>query len=73
MKNRVTIIADEASRAARIVQNMLLFSRHYPPERRPCSLADQVRRVYALKEYQLRIDADEGRTECEDCPAGWPD
>jgi two-component system NtrC family sensor kinase len=73
VNNRVTIIADEAARAARIVQNLLLFSRHYPPERRPCSLADQVRRVFELKEYQLRLDHVEVRAEFEDCPIVWAD
>jgi two-component system NtrC family sensor kinase len=73
VKSRVTIIADEASRAARIVQNLLLFARHYPPERRPCALADQVRRVFELKEYQLAHDQVEIRTEFEECPLVWAD
>jgi two-component system NtrC family sensor kinase len=73
VKSRVTIIADEASRAARIVQNLLLFARHYPPERRPCALADQVRRVFELKEYQLAQDQVEIRTEFEECPLVWAD
>ena len=67
LRSRLTIIADEASRAARIVQNLLLFSRHYPPERRPCSLADQVRRVLELKAYQLEHDKVEVLTEFEPC------
>ncbi len=54
--DRLTIVAEEASRAARIVQNLLLFARQYTPERRPCSLADQVRRVLELKGYQLQQD-----------------
>ena len=73
VKHRVTIIADEASRAARIVQNLLLFARHYPPERRPCSVADQVRRVLELKEYQLMQDQVEVRTEFELCATVWAD
>ena len=73
IKHRITIIADEASRAARIVQNMLLFARHYPPERRPCALAEQVQRVLELKEYQLRHDDVEVRAEFEDCPVVWAD
>jgi two-component system NtrC family sensor kinase len=73
IKNRVTIIADEASRAARIVQNLLLFARHYPPERRPCSLAHQVHRVLELKEYQLVQDQVEVRTEFEPCATVWAD
>jgi two-component system NtrC family sensor kinase len=68
LRERLTIIADEASRAARIVQNLLLFSRHYPPERRPCGLADQVRRVLELKAYQLERDNIQIRTEFETCP-----
>src|SRR5438093_75346 len=35
MRERLTIISDEASPAARIVQNLLLFSRHYAPEPPP--------------------------------------
>jgi two-component system NtrC family sensor kinase len=73
VQERVTLIADEASRAARIVQNLLLFARHYPPERRPCALAEQVRRVLELKEYQLRLDRVEVRTEFEDTPLIWAD
>jgi len=73
VRSRVTIVADEASRAARIVQNMLLFARHYPPERRPCALADQVRRVFELKEYQLRHDQVEVREEFAECPLVWAD
>src|SRR5919202_2924149 len=55
-RDRLDIIAEETSRAAKIVQNLLMFARHYTPERRPCSLADQVRRVLDLKSYQLRQD-----------------
>ena len=72
-RRRLTIISEEASRAARIVQNLLLFSRHYPPERRPCSLADQARRVLDLKAYQLHGDGVEVETLFEDCPPVWAD
>jgi C4-dicarboxylate-specific signal transduction histidine kinase len=68
VRDRLLLISEEASRAARIVQNLLLFSRHYPPERRPCSLSDQVERVLELKAYQLRQDDVEVRTEFEECP-----
>jgi two-component system NtrC family sensor kinase len=70
---RVTLMADEASRAARIVQNLLLFARHYPPERRPCSLADAIRRVLELKGYQLEQDKIRVRAEIADCPVVWAD
>jgi C4-dicarboxylate-specific signal transduction histidine kinase len=73
VRDRLTIVSDEAARAARIVQNLLLFSRHYPPERRPCALADQVRRVLELKSYQLLSDTIEVETDFEDCPPVWAD
>jgi len=56
VRERIALIADEASRTAAIVQNLLMFARHYPPERRPCSLADAVHRVMALKSFQLEHD-----------------
>jgi two-component system NtrC family sensor kinase len=56
VRSRLGLIADEANRAGRIVQNLLLFSRHYPPEQRACSLAEQARRVLELKAYQLQQD-----------------
>jgi C4-dicarboxylate-specific signal transduction histidine kinase len=73
IRSRLTIIADEASRAARIVQNLLLFSRHYPPERRPCALAEQVRRVLELQAYQLEQDHVEVLTDFEPCGTVWAD
>jgi len=72
-RDRLNIIAEETSRAARIVQNLLMFARHYTPERRPCSLADQVRRVLELKAYQLRQDDVEIRTEFKPCPPVYAD
>ena len=68
VRDRLGIIADETARAARIVQNLLLFSRHHPAERRPCLLEDQVRRVLDLKAYQLQQDDVEVITELEPCP-----
>src|SRR5207247_10164153 len=74
VRDRLTIISDEASRAARIVQNLLLFSRHYPPERRPCALADQVRRVLELTAYQLQQDDIHIVTEFDEtCPPVYAD
>ena len=73
VRSRLTIIAEEASRAARIVQNLLLFSRHYPPERRPCSLEEQVRRVLELKAYQLEQDQVAVVTEFQPCGTVWAD
>jgi C4-dicarboxylate-specific signal transduction histidine kinase len=73
VRTRLAIVADEASRAGRIVQNLLLFARHYPPERRPCSLGEQVQRVLELKAYQLEQDRVQVRTELEPCPSALAD
>jgi two-component system NtrC family sensor kinase len=73
VRERLNIIAEETARAARIVQNLLLFSRHYPAERHPCLLADQVRRVLDLKAYQLQQDSVEVVTEFDNCPPVWAD
>ena len=73
VRERLTIISEETARAARIVQNLLLFSRHYPAERQPCLLEDQVRRVLDLKAYQLSLDEVEVVTEFNECPPVWAD
>jgi two-component system NtrC family sensor kinase len=65
---RIAMMSDEASRAARIVQNLLLFARHYPPERRPCSLKDTVQRVLDLKGFQLEFDKVHVETDFAECP-----
>src|SRR5881409_2648132 len=56
VRERLRIVTHEATRAARIIQNLLLFARQSPPERRPCSLVEQARRVLELKSYQLQQD-----------------
>jgi two-component system NtrC family sensor kinase len=73
VRDRLNIISEETARAARIVQNLLLFSRHYPAERRPCLLEDQVRRVLELKAYQLQQDRVQVVTEFASCPPVWAD
>ena len=73
VRDRLGIVAEEASRAARIVQNLLLFARHYTPERRPCSLADQARRVLELIGYQLQQDNIRVVTDFAACPFVWAD
>jgi C4-dicarboxylate-specific signal transduction histidine kinase len=73
VRDRLEIISEETARAARIVQNLLLFSRHYPAERQPCLLPDQVRRVLDLKAYQLQLDGIEVVTDFDHCPPVWAD
>ncbi len=68
VRDRLTVISEEASRAARIVQNLLVFARHYPPERRPTLLADLVERVLDLVAYQLDKDKVRIVTEFADMP-----
>ena len=68
VQERLGIVANEATRAARIVQNLLLFARHYTPERRAVSLQDQARRVLELKGYQLSQDNIRVVTEFVGCP-----
>lgn len=46
----------QAERAARIVQNLLVFAREHKPERRSVNLSDIVRDTLALRAYQLRVD-----------------
>ena len=73
VRDRLGIVAEKAGRAARIVQNLLLFARHYTPERRPCSVADQARRVLELKGYQLQQDNIRVVTDFAACPFVWAD
>ena len=49
-------ISQEAERAARIVKNLLLFSRETVPERRPVNLNEVLERTLALRAYELKIE-----------------
>ncbi len=73
VRDRINIVAEEASRAARIVQNLLMFARRYSPERRPAALDRQARRVLELKGFQLQQDNVRVVTELADCPPVWID
>jgi two-component system NtrC family sensor kinase len=73
LRPRLTVIADEAFRAAGIVNNLLTFAQHAPPARRPCALADQLRWVVALTERQLQDSAVDVVTELAPCPTVWVD
>ena len=73
LRRRLTVVSDEASRAARIVNNLLTFAQHSPPERRPCVLADQLRWVLALTETQLDQSGVEVVSDLGPCPTVWVD
>jgi signal transduction histidine kinase/FixJ family two-component response regulator len=49
-------IALEAARAARIVKNLLLFSREAKTERRAVNLNEVIERTVALRAYELKIE-----------------
>jgi two-component system NtrC family sensor kinase len=46
----------QAERAARIVQNLLVFAREHKPERRMVNLNEELRNTLSLRAYQLRVD-----------------
>ena len=48
-------ISQEAERAARIVKNLLLFSRETKPERRAVQLNEVIERTVALRAYELKV------------------
>jgi two-component system NtrC family sensor kinase len=49
-------INTQAERAARIVQNLLVFAREHKPERRMVNLNEEFRNTLTLRAYQLRVD-----------------
>lgn len=46
----------QAERAAKIVQNLLIFAREHTPERSKVLINDVLRSALALQAYQLRVD-----------------
>jgi two-component system NtrC family sensor kinase len=46
----------QAERAAKIVQNLLIFAREHKPERSTISINDVLRSTLALQSYQLKVD-----------------
>ncbi|MBI4591185.1 MAG: GAF domain-containing protein [Candidatus Rokubacteria bacterium] len=73
MKGRLQVISDETVRAARIVQNLLVFAGRYPPQRSPCVVADQLQRVLDLKGYHLQADNIQVETQLVPAPPVWAD
>jgi two-component system NtrC family sensor kinase len=70
---RLRVISEESGRAARLVQNLLLFARLYPPQRTRCLLSDQVKRVLDLKAYQFQVDNVSVVTDFAAIPPVWAD
>lgn len=46
----------QSERAAKIVQNLLIFAREHKPERRMISVNEALRSALALQSYQLKVD-----------------
>lgn len=49
-------IHTQAERAAKIVQNLLIFAREHTPERSTVAINEVLRSALALQAYQLRVD-----------------
>ncbi len=73
VQERLQVISEETLRAARIVQNLLLFAGRYPPQRSLCQVADQLQRVLDLKGYHLHTDDIRVETHFEPAPLVWAD
>jgi two-component system NtrC family sensor kinase len=56
MREDLKQINTQAERAARIVQNLLVFAREHKPERLLINLNEVVRSTLNLRAYQLRVD-----------------
>ena len=73
VQERLQVVSEETLRAARIVQNLLLFAGRYPPQRSLSSVADQLQRVLDLKGYHLHTDDIRVETQLEPVPPVWAD
>ncbi len=49
-------INQQANRASRIVNNLLMFSRQHKPERSPAAIHDVIESTLALRAYELRVN-----------------
>ncbi|MBI3637614.1 MAG: hypothetical protein HY216_15590 [Candidatus Rokubacteria bacterium] len=73
LRERLTAISEETFRASRIVENLLMFARHAPPERRPCTLAEEIAWVLQLTGRLLEQDGIETVTDLAPCAPVWVD
>ena len=56
VRDDLEVITKETWRAARIVSNLLSFSRQRKPEKTYCSLNEGIERVLDLRAYELRVN-----------------
>lgn len=67
-RQRLHIVVKQTSRAARMLQNLLQFSRPHSMERRPCRLEDAIRGVLELEGPELQRNGVRVVTELEPVP-----
>jgi len=72
-RERVRIILQETSRAARLLQKVLQLAQPQPSERRPCALLDQVQWVLGAKRHELDRDGIRVVTEFAPIPSVYAD
>ncbi len=68
-RERLDVVVTQTSRAARMLQNFLQFSRPHSMERRPCRLEDPIRGVLELEGPELRRHGVRVVAELEPIPA----
>jgi two-component system NtrC family sensor kinase len=73
VKERLHAISEETVRAAKIVQNLLLFAGRYTPQRALLAVTDPLKRVLDLKSYHLQTDDIRVVTDFEPAPSIWAD
>jgi PAS domain S-box-containing protein len=59
-------IYDDALRAQRIVQDLLIFARQKKPQRSPTDVNEAIQRTLSLRSYELKVDDIELVTELEE-------
>src|SRR5437867_2988966 len=72
-RERVRIILQETSRAARLLQKVLQLAQSQPSERRPCALLNQVQWVLGAKRHELDRDGIRVVTEFAPIPSVYAD
>ena len=74
LREDLETIQDEASRAIKIVQNLLSFARDHKPEKMRASLNEAVEKAIDLRAYEMRVSGIKLERELQsDLPESWFD
>jgi two-component system NtrC family sensor kinase len=65
LRGDLEVIHQEASRAVKIVQNLLSFAREHKPEKRCASVNEALAKVLELRAYEMRVSGIELETELQ--------